>query len=475
MLVIGRDREKAILQDCLDSKESEFVAIYGRRRVGKTFLVREFYKKLIAFEFVGAYQIDMHGQLDNFYRAFLNQAKNIPELERPKSWFDAFDMLSSYLESLDKKRKWVVFLDELPWMNTPRSKFLTALGYLWNSRLSHLKNIILVVSGSAASWLKQNIINNTGGLYNRVTKRIILEPFTLNETEGYLKEKNIQLTRYQIVQIYMVMGGIPHYLKEIKRGRSAVQEIDRICFQKGGLLRDEFDLIYVSLFGKDSNHQEIVAALANKPNGLTRNGIIASTNITSGGSINRSLVDLEECGFIQTTYPFENKKKESLYRLTDFYSHFYIKFMKGSRSREIGSFKLLSRSPSWRAWSGYAFENICHLHINEIKMALGISGIYSTISSWKYSGDEYRDGVQIDLLIDRSDQVINLCEVKYSENEYTINKSYGDKLRKRRATFIEITKTRKACFATLITTFGCVQNQHFLGQVQSQVVLDQLF
>ena len=471
----GREKEKIILGQCLEDGSSHFVAVYGRRRVGKTFLIREFFEDELIFDFTGSFNVDMHTQLANFSFA-LKMADQQNEYDTlPESWFEAFRRLIIYISAIKNKSKKVIFLDELPWMSTPRSNFLSALEYLWNDQLSKRKDIILIVCGSAASWIQNKILNDTGGLYNRVTVRIRLLPFTLYETEQYLVSRNIMLTRFQIIQLYMCMGGIPHYLKEIQRGRSAIQEINRICFQEGGLLTDEFNLIYDSLYGNNSNHKEIVMLLAKKPNGLTRNDIINGTSLSSGGSINRSLEDLESSGFITSIAPFGKRSKETIYRITDLYSHFYIKFLAERSSRANINFELISNTSSWRSWAGYAFENICLLHIDNIKRALGISGIVSENISWKHKGDSNVQGAQIDLLIDRADNVINLCEVKFSESVYTITKSYASLLRQKRNIFNQVTQTRKACFTVMVTTFGCAINDHYLGEVQSQVTADDLF
>lgn len=473
--IIGRLKEKRILDQCLNETESQFIAIYGRRRVGKTYLIREFFRENIVFQFTGMYQADLNTQLANFLFELRKTDTDSNHYTIQNNWIEAFQQLVLFLEKLEPEKKKVIFLDEVPWMSSPRSQFLTALEYLWNSYLSLHSNYILVVCGSSASWIRQKILQNKGGLYNRVTKRIQLEQFNLAETKEYLEYRGIQLTNYQITIIYMCMGGIPYYLKEISKGRSAVQEIDRICFQKNGLLSNEFDLIYKSLFGENSRHQEIIKVLAEKPNGLTRNEILSQTTFTSGGSINRAITDLESGGFIRTVLPFGKKKIGAIFRISDFYSHFYIKFINKQKDFLPETFIQLANTPAWKAWSGYAYENICHLHLAQIKKVLGISGILSRSYAWKFLGDDNYPGCQIDLVIDRDDHVINLCEVKFSEHEFSIKSDYAKTLRIRRNIFKYATKTKNTCFTTMITTYGCIHNSYYLDEITNEITIDDLF
>ena len=388
----------------------------------------------------------------------------------PKNWFAAFQLLQGYLEKR-KGRKKVVFFDELPWIDTPQSDFISGLEHFWNAWASARKDIILVVCGSAASWMINKLINNKGGLHNRVTRRIKLMPFTLFETEEYFKIKKISLDRYQIAQLYLVMGGIPFYLNEIMPGKSAAQVIDHLCFTEGGILRTEYNNLYHSLFNSAERHMAIVEALSGKNIGLTREELIKASGLPNGGNTTKAINELTESGFISKTYPFGQKKKNLLYRLIDNYSLFYLKFVRDGRAAGEGSWLSRIDHPSWRAWSGYAFENICFTHIIQIKKALGISGVYAEISSWKNK----ELGVQIDLIIERRDHVISLSEIKFSRDPYVISKSYKSELEKKISAFRTMTKTRKAVFLTLITTFGLSENVHSLGFVQNTVDLDDLF
>jgi hypothetical protein len=469
-IIAGRLKEQQLMQQLLSGDQSEFLTVYGRRRVGKTFLIRNIYQKEIVFQMTGIPGVDTRQQLSNFFTALQSaDTENSYEI-MPADWFKAFEMLRIFLEKKVGKKK-VVFFDELPWIDTLHSNFLSALEHFWNAWASARTDIILVVCGSAASWMLNNLINNKGGLHNRVTRRIRLLPFTLQETEAYFAMKRIALDRYQIVQLYMAMGGIPFYLNEIMPGKSAFQEIDRLCFTDGGMLVGEYQNLYRSLFDSAERHTAIIEVLSQKNKGMTRAQIVKTSGLGNGGNTTKALMELEESGFITKIHPFAKKVKEAVYRLTDQYSLFYLKFMKDKRAFGEGAWLSRVDSPVWRSWSGYAFENICFMHIGGIKMALGISGVYTEISSWS----DAEKGVQIDLLIDRRDQVISLCEIKFSVDPFTITKSYRTELEKKISAFRTVTKTRKSVFLTMITTFGLEENKHSIGFVQNSITMAELF
>ena len=474
--LVGRKEEQKILKELLTSNESEFVAIYGRRRVGKTFLINTVYKKEIVFEITGLNKAKQATQLENFAN-LLNkrQHKPIYLATPPKSWLQAFYMLQDYIEQLKYRKKYVVFIDELPWLATGKSGFLLALENFWNSWASKRNDIILVVCGSAASWMISNVVKSRGGLHNRITKRIRLLPFNLQETESYLKNRKIKLDRYDILQLYMVMGGIPHYLKEIKKSKSAAQNIDSICFTKDGLLSDEFKNLYEALFTKPERYINIIKALANKPKGLTRNELIKTCQLSSGGTTTKILESLEESGFIITYLPIGKNLKLTLYKLNDPYSAFYLKFIANNRTKSAKNWIKKSETPSWRSWSGFAFERLCLAHIPQIKKALEIGSVYSEESAWQSNTKTNEKGAQIDLLIDRADRVINVCEIKFSENKFTINKKYAAELRNKLSAFKQSTNTKKTLFMTVITTFGLEENQYSISLVEQSITMDALF
>lgn len=469
--LIGRKKELETLTSLLNSNKSEFIAVYGRRRVGKTFLIRSAFNQQFTFQVTALANATLSQQLTNFHVAL---QKVYPAIEHSAStdWFTAFQQLIAYIESVKEDRK-IIFFDELPWFDTQASGFTQALEHFWNSWASARNDIILIVCGSAASWMISKLINNKGGLYNRVTKRIKLAPFSLHECELFLQSKNTVLDRYQIIQLYMAFGGIPFYWDEVMPGKSAAQNINEICFSENGLLRNEFPNLFRSLFNNYHKHEAVINALTQKAKGLTREEILNSTGLPNAGSTTRVLQELEESGFIRKYAPFGKKSRNSLYQLNDFYSLFYQRFIKNSLSSEQDNWLTYIDSPKYRIWSGYAFEQVCLYHLSQIKHALGISGVQTSVSAWRSKSKT--EGAQIDLVIDRRDQVINLCEMKYSINPFTIDNKYAEELRDKTGVFKSETNTRKSVFLTMITTFGLKTNSYATGLVNNDLKMDILF
>jgi AAA+ ATPase superfamily predicted ATPase len=472
--IIGRKAELSLLQKIIKSDEAELLALYGRRRVGKTFLIRNAFQKQLVFEFSGIHGATLDQQLENFSEMLSKASGSLP-LAKPANWLQAFKMLTDYLLSVIKKQKKVIFFDEFPWIETPRSGFLPAFENFWNIWASRQKNLVVVICGSAASWMIQKVVNNRGGLHNRVTRKIRLLPFTISETAFYLRSRKVNLDKYQVLQLYMVMGGIPQYLKEIERGESAIQAIDRICFTKEGFLYEEFKNLYQSLFDDARHHTDVIRALARKSSGLTRNEIIESCKLSSGGGATQLLEELTESGFITPYIPFDRKVKDNIYKLTDEYSHFYIKFIENNRSLGPGSWIRFSAGTSWKSWSGYAFESICMKHAQQIKKALGIENVHTETSVWHYKPQKGEPGAQIDLLIDRQDLCINVCEMKFSMGDYEITKNYAKELENKLKVFRDRTKTRKTLFLTMVTTYGVKNPTNYSGLVQNEVTMTALF
>jgi uncharacterized protein len=470
--IIGRREEIAMLQALRKSKKSEFVAVYGRRRIGKTFLIRNVFEAPFNFQLSGVANVDMAQHLVNFHNAYLRlQPDNAPK-NPPKNWFEAFHRLSLALEQQQSEKK-VIFLDELPWLDTPQSKFISALEYFWNSWASARTDILLIVCGSAAAWIINELINNRGGLHNRLTERIALKPFTLSETEQFLKEKGGNYDRYQLLELYMALGGVPYYLENVQVNRSVAQNIDRLFFTEGGLLATEFVNLYRSLFTKYDKHTAVIQALSQKAKGLTRKDLVELTKMSDGGSLTKLLDELQHSGFIRRYLPFGKNKRDALFQLIDPFSLFYLTFVKDSKADMQGSWLTLAKSPQWQAWSGYAFEYICRYHIDAIKKALGISGVYAEISAWR--SQKSAKGAQIDLVIDRNDRIINICEMKFSTQAFPITKSYADNLKNKLETFERETQTPKTLMLTMITTFGLVENEYALRLVKDAFDMRILF
>ena len=467
--VIGRTEHKKKLDYYISGNCSEFIVVYGRRRVGKTFLIREYLREKFNFQMTGMANASMNEQLINFHASI--QKFSSEPVSFSNNWFDAFQQLITLLEKSKSHRK-IVFIDELPWLDSPKSGFLSAFEHFWNDWASARTDILLIVCGSATSWITKNILNNRGGLHNRVTGRMAIQPFTLRETEEYLTSRNIVFNRYQLVESYMILGGIPYYLSLFEKGNSLVQNIDKLFFSPEAELRNEFKNLYASLFKNHENYEKVIEALAKKSIGLTRDEILNQTKLSDGGSFSKILQELEECRFIRKYNSFDKKIKDGLYQLTDFYSLFYYKFIQKNELNDAHFWSNSIDSAQHRAWSGYAFEQVCLAHIEQIKIKLGISGVQSKIASWRSKTVD--KGAQIDLLIERNDQIINLCEMKYATEEFVIDKKYDLQLRNKAAAFRAESKTRKAIHFTMITTYGVKQNE-YAGLIQREVVMNDLF
>ncbi len=471
MPILGRDSEKQRIKEIVDAEKPAFIALYGRRRVGKTFLIKEYFNNVFTFYATGLANSKTKTQLVNF-TVFINNSFNAAH-DTPKNWLAAFTILQKELEKINGDK--IIFIDELPWFDTKKSDFLTGLEFFWNSWASTQKGLKLFVCGSAASWMINKLIKNKGGLHNRVTHRFKIEPFTLQETETFLQAQDIFIDRYQIVNLYMVMGGIPYYLEQVKKGESAAQNIERICFTKEGQLRTEFKFIFSSLFNNSDKHEKLLRKIYELGNRATRDNLVAALKILSSGDFSTKLYELEESGFIKSYTPLGVKKSKKIYVIADYYTLFYFKFIENAGKYEAGQWINRLNDAATNVWAGLTFEQVCWDHTQNIKKKLGIEGMYSETSTWSKPADEECGGAQIDLVIDRKDRVINLFEIKYAINPFEITKEYDLKLRNKVAAFMQSTKTNKAVFLTMITTFGLVQNQYARSIVHNEITMDDLF
>ena len=477
-IIVGRKKEIEELERLYESERPEFVAVYGRRRVGKTFLIKQALKGRITFQHTGVSPVDQEGeknlmrtQLESFHYTLLSHG--LEGYSKPKSWFEAFFQLKQLLIKLDNGSRQVVFLDELPWMDTPRSGFLPAFESFWNGWCSGRDNIMLVVCGSATSWILSNLSRNRGGLYGRLTCEIKLSPFTLKECEDYFKNENIEMSRYDIVQSYMVFGGIPYYLSYFKKGMSFEGNADNILFGKNPRLKDEFNRLFNAIFSNPEDCKKIIRLLAKKHVGFTREEIAKETGLPFGGGLTDTLNALVESDFIQRYRPYNVSGKVSFYKLIDNFSLFWLKYVEPN-TEDINFMTDNMTSNIMRVWRGVAFEEVCWQHIGQIKQALGISGVSSSISAWSVKGNDNKEGVQIDLLIIRNDNVVNLCEMKFAGDIYSIDKEEDAKIRNRIQTLINTLSPKQSVHLTMITTYG-VSHTMYGGRVQQQVILDDLF
>ena len=469
--LVGRERECQELHRVMESDRSEFVIVYGRRRVGKTFLVDQYYQGQYDFTFVGGHNLSRQRQLTSFARALKKFSGTKPD--KFSDWFDAFDALEEYLESLDANRRKVVFIDEMPWIDTQKSDFVAALENFWNGWAARRSDIVFIASGSATSWMVDNLIENQGGLHARITSSIYVRPFTLHETEAYLLRKHCKWDRYQILQCYMVFGGIPFYLSLINAKESLVQNVDRLFFAQGGIMRNEFDELYNALFSNADLYISVVKGLAAHHDGMSREEISKATGIT-GGTLTRVLTNLERCDFVSRNQNFAHKVKDTIYRLVDFYTLFHYKFILPDVSGDEQWWSHHFESRQVSTWQGLTFEIVCLMHTDSIKRALGISGMATEVSSWRKAATDGQNGGQIDLVIKRADRIIHLCEMKFSKSQYRITEAYEQLLRQRLELFQSSTKTKFSLVITFVTTYGIADGLHH-SLVHSEVTMEQLF
>lgn len=471
-MLIGRNSEQQDLLRAYYSEYSEFVAVTGRRRVGKTFLVRETFNYKFAFQHSGLANQNTRAQLKEFRQSLLRCG--MKKCRIPTDWFDAFSLLSELLDGQRKGKK-VIFIDELPWMDAPRSNFVSAIEHFWNSYVSARKDILLIICGSATSWIINNVFKNHGGLHNRVTYRIHLAPFTLNECEQYAKSRHLGMSRYGLLECYMVMGGVPFYWSLLERGKSVAQNIDDLFFAPTGKLHDEYRELYDSLFKNPELYIRVVETLGTKKMGMTREEIIDGGNIQNNGLLTRVLADLESCGFIRR-YNYQGiKHSTAIFKLIDNYTLFYYQFLRHQSGKDSQYWSHHTNTPVRNAWAGLAFERVCFEHISQIKQALGIAGVSTQVCSWRVKDDPvYGEGAQIDMVMERADQIINLCEMKFSSIEYAIDKSDDDNLRHKAARFSRSRRTHKAVQVVLITPFGIKSNKYQYS-VQNVITAEDLF
>ncbi len=471
--MVGREQESKCLLEAMERDEAQLVVVYGRRRVGKTYLVRETFGNKFYFEHSGVAKGTMRDQLDAFRDSLLRHgATDVPEL---KNWRKAFLALEGFIKAGGTRRKKVVFIDELPWMDTPKSGFVKWFESFWNGWCSSRKDVVLVICGSASSWIVKNVFRNRGGLHNRVTEQIFLEPFSLRECRDMCRRRGLALTDDDIAELYMVFGGIPFYWSLLKKGRSVAQNIDFLLFARNGKLRNEFNDLYSSLFGENQAYVGIVRALSRVKSGVERGEILKTVGLEKGGNAKRYLDDLERCGFIRKYTAFGKKNRDATYQLIDNFSLFHLAFIEGESNQDEQFWSHSTLSPALNAWRGLAFERVCLQHIAQIKTALGVSGVLTRVFSWRHVPDEvYPDGAQIDLLIERADRVVNVCEMKYSKEPFAITKAYDRELRSKIGIFSAIAAGRRSVHLTMVSASGLVHNAYW-NNVQSEVTLADLF
>lgn len=471
--IIGRETEIKLLNDCYESSKAELVAVYGRRRIGKTFLVKSLFQERFDFFVTGMYQGKLKDQLA-IWNKKLNEFSGFNH-KTPHSWDEAFDQLKHYILSI-KKKKVVVFIDEMPWFDTPKSNFVRAFDFFWNDWASTQENLLMIVCGSATTWMNDNVISQKGGLHNRVTRRIRLSQFDLHETALFLESKNIKWNKQRIAECYMILGGTPYYLDLLQKSKSLVQNIDFLFFRQNAELACEYDVLLNSLFKNAQTYRKIIELLAKHGAGMTRKELAEGTKTPVGGSLTEQLDNLKNCDFIRSYSSFGKTERDTMYQLCDMFILFYLRFVRNKGGQDESFWTNSLDNPSRRAWSGYAFEQICFGHIQQIKKSLGISGVLSNVCSWYRKADRSTGtkGRQIDMLIERRDNVINICEAKFSNKPFTVTESYLQEMYARMEDFRNFTKTDAALHLTMIASAGIAPNE-YAESINNVITLDDLF
>ena len=468
--MIGREKEQRRLLELADSGEAEFVAVYGRRRVGKTYLVRETFEGDFTFCHSGMARVGLAKQL----QAFRSSLKDWGHSTCPRlsNWIDAFDELKQVIRNNHQRRK-IVFIDEMPWMDTPKSGFIPALEHFWNGWASARKDVMLIICGSATSWIIDKVLRNKGGLHGRVTEQIPLNPFSLRECELYAQARGLDYTRRMVTECYMSIGGIPYYWRMLRRGMSPAQNFDDLFFSLNGRLRDEFDELYSSLFRRKEPYVKIVSALGTKLGGLTREELITATGLADGGRLRRYLGELEACGFIRKYHAIGKKTKEAVFQLLDNYTLFYLQFIAGKGNDSCRQWTDRLETAEYYSWAGHAFEHVCLQHVHGIKHALEIGGVKSSEYAWRGIASD-GNAAQIDLLIDRNDGIVDICEMKFTKDSYALTKEEWDRISRRRGALRGVIPQSKAIHVVMVTDGPVIQNA-WSREVMAFVTADDLF
>lgn len=473
-MIIGREKERQELLSLLDKEESQFCAVYGRRRVGKTYLIRETFNYQFCFQHTGVAKGTLRRQLTAFRNSLV--AAGMDKCSIPKTWIEAFELLKQLVSNAPKGKK-IIFIDELPWMDTPKGNLIGALENFWNgwATARREKDIVLIVCGSATSWISKKLLKDKGGLRGRLTNRIKVVPFTLRECEMFAGSANLALGRKDVLELYMILGGIPYYWSFLKKGLSVAQNIDQLFFSETAQLRDEFEALYSVLFKRPENYLKVIRCMSGgKKSGMTREEILSASRLTDGGTFSGLLEELEECGFIRRFTSADTAEANAMYQLMDNYTLFYYLCIKKNAFSDEHYWTNTYTSASHNTWKGLAFERVCLQHIPQIKAALGISGVRTNVCSWFARRAAERCGAQIDLVMQRADGITNICEMKHSSGIFTIDRDYAKNLQNKIDTYRELSKEKRTLHLTMITTLGVAHN-HYFNMIQKEVVMDDLF
>ena len=473
-MIIGREKEQRELLGLLEKDESQFCAVYGRRRVGKTYLIRETFNYNFCFQHTGVAKGTLRQQLTAFRNSLV--ASGMGKCPIPKTWQEAFELLKQLINSAPAGKK-VLFIDELPWMDTPKGNLIGALENFWNgwATARREKDVVLIVCGSATSWISKKLLKDKGGLRGRLTNRIKLAPFTLRECELFANAANLAFARKDVMELYMILGGIPYYWSFLQRGLSVAQNVDQLFFAETAQLRDEFEALYAVLFKRPENYLKVIEVMSDgRKSGMTREEILSTSKLSDGGTFSTILEELEECGFIRRFASADTAESNALYQLIDNYTLFYYHCIKKNVFSDEHYWQNTFTSASHNVWKGHAFERLCLQHIPQIKEALGISGMQTNVCSWFTRGTDRRRGTQIDLVMQRADGFTDIFEMKHSVNTFTIDKDYAEDLQNKLNAYQELSKDNRTLHLVMVTTNGVAHNSYY-NMVQNEIMMDALF
>ena len=471
MAIIGRREEIRELEKCEKSKKSELVCVYGRRRVGKTYLVEQSFANLFAFRATGVESGNTRTQLKSFYQRLVEAGDT--ERRVPQDWFEAFSRLERILAAENIRRsihgKRIVFFDEFPWFATPRSDFLEAFGEFWNRCGTAQGDFLFIICGSATSWIIKNILEDTGSLYNRVTSQIFLRPFSLRETELYMESRVFGWSRRQIVECQMIFGGLPYFFDLLNPDESLTWNINALIFKPHALLRHESKKLLEATLKKSPAYNDILKCLSSHYYGMQKNACFASLDI-SQGTFSRAVEDLIKCGYVHESVDRYSKGHPLRLQLIDPFLLFHYNFLEKGYSETTRFEDFKSDTGRYNNWRGHAFEILCMYHIDHIKNALGISGVRTNSYAWVSEKNE----AQIDLVLDRDDGIVNICEEKYTDTAFAVSAEYEERLLKKMDIYRAETKTKKALKIVMICTenlAGTANTEH----ITRVLTLDDLF
>ena len=473
-MIIGREKEQRELQSLLEKEESQFCAVYGRRRVGKTYLIRETFNYQFCFQHTGVAKGTLRQQLTAFRNSLM--AAGMAKCSIPKSWMEAFELLKQLINNAPAGKK-VLFIDELPWMDTPKGNLIGALENFWNgwATARREKDIVLIVCGSATSWISKKLLKDKGGLRGRLTLRVKLVPFTLRECELFAQGANLALGRKDVLELYMILGGIPYYWSFLKKGLSVAQNVDQLFFTETAQLRDEFEALYATLFKRPENYLKVIECLSDgRRSGMTREEILAASKLSDGGTFSTMLEELEESGFIRRFASADTAETNALYQLIDNYTLFYYLCIKKNAFSDEHYWLNTCTSAAHNTWKGHAFERVCLQHVPQIKTALGISGVQTNVCSWFVRGSKEQRGAQIDLVMQRADGFTDICEMKHSVSTFSIDNDYARDLQNKLDAYRELSKDKRTLHLVMVTTNGVAHNNYY-NMVQKEIIMDDLF